>query len=306
MDDDRINKDFDDFLKKRYENHTIEPERALWDGINSRLYQKKIDTGLRKVRYLKVSVFSLTAILAGTIIYFGIITRNDHPENKFVNKIAKTIQPSDTKNDNLLSVNNKQGEKADSMINASALISNNNGSVSSEIKMQKNKLTENKIRENIEISSAQKQDTASINKVRYAKTTSERELMVNKINEDIDITSSEILSNSDSLMNKSFALMKTSIRDSTTIGINNVKAPEKIMIPKYIESGTLKFLEPVTSLMPILARPAMDNSINHQKLAESTYIAQLSQKPDLKELKLPVINQNLTKPEESGTSIISG
>jgi hypothetical protein len=78
MDDDRINKDFDDFLKKRYENHNIEPDKALWEGINSRLCQKKINTGLRKVRYLKVAVFSLAAIFAGTIIFFGIITRNDH------------------------------------------------------------------------------------------------------------------------------------------------------------------------------------------------------------------------------------
>ena len=302
MDDDRINKDFDDFLKKRYENYNIEPDKALWEGINSRLYQKKITTGLRKIRYLKVAVFSLAAIFAGTIIFFGIITRNGHTENQSVIKIAKTIQPFDTTNDNLLSVNNIQVEKADSIINTSTLVSDKTGSVSSGIKTKKSKLSENKIRENIEILSTKKKDTASVNKVRYANTASKRELTVNKINEDIDITSATGLLNSDSLKNKSFALMKTAIRDSATIGINNVKAPEKIKIPIYIEHGSLKFLEPVTSLMPILARPTMDKSINHQILAESTDITQLSQKSDLNELKSPVINQSLTKPEDSGTS----
>ena len=134
MDDDRINKDFDDFLKKRYENYNIEPDKALWEGINSRLYQKKITTGLRKIRYLKVAVFSLAAIFAGTIIFFGIITRNGHTENQSVIKIAKTIQPFDTTNDNLLSVNNIQVEKADSIINTSTLVSDKTGSVSSGIK----------------------------------------------------------------------------------------------------------------------------------------------------------------------------
>ena len=93
MDDDRINKEFDDFLKKRYENHTIEPERALWDGINSRLYQKKTDFNLRKVRHLKVAVASLAMVLISTFIYFEIKTKNHQPEYQSVNQIEKTIIP---------------------------------------------------------------------------------------------------------------------------------------------------------------------------------------------------------------------
>lgn len=294
MDDDRINKDFDDFLKNRYENHTIEPERALWDGINSRLYQKKIDTGLRKVRYLKVAVFSLAAIFAGTIIYFGIITRNDHTENQSVNKITKTIQPSDTTKDNLLSVNNKQGEKADSIINASALISYNNGSVSSEIKIQKNKLTENKIRENIEISSAQKQDTTSINKVRYADTISKKKLAVNKIIEDITNTSSSDLSYSDSLKNKSVTLKTTGSSDTATIGINNVETIEKIMIPKNIESGSLKFLEPNTSFLSVIVRSGTDKTVNLQ-MAGNDEITKVSEFSYKAYSKLDEKNQNLSQ-----------
>ena len=194
MDDDGINKDFDDFLKKHYENHIIKPERALWEGINSRLNQEKIDIGLRKVRYLKVFVFSLAAIFVGTIITFFIS----------LTEIDKTVSPSDTTNNNLLYVNNSQVIKTDSIINASGLISNQTGSVSGEIKIKKNKLTYNKIRESKEMLSTQKQDSELVNNFYYNNTISKRELAVNKIKEDITIKSSSFVSNSDSLKNLLF------------------------------------------------------------------------------------------------------
>jgi hypothetical protein len=265
MDDDGINKDFDDFLKKHYENHIIKPERALWEGINSRLNQEKIDIGLRKVRYLKVFVFSLAAIFVGTIITFFIS----------LTEIDKTVSPSDTTNNNLLYVNNSQVIKTDSIINASGLISNQTGSVSGEIKIKKNKLTYNKIRESKEMLSTQKQDSELVNNFYYNNTISKRELAVNKIKEDITIKSSSFVSNSDSLKNLSFALMTFGIRDSSTMGINIAKALEKISIPIYIDTGL-------------------------------TGIMQLSQNSDQCDLKLSGLTQNLTQSGESRASKSGG
>lgn len=301
MDEDRINKEFDDFLKNRYEDHTIEPDKVLWEGINSRLYQKKIDIGLSKVRYLKVAVFSLAAIFAGTIIYFGIITLNDHPKNQSINKIAKRIQPSDTENDSLLPVINTNGEKPDSIIDASTLISNQNNAVSDGIKIKKNKLTGNKIHENIVISAAQNIDTASINKVSYANTISKKEFTFNNINENINITSSMVLSNSDSLNKKFFDLKTVGIRDSSTIGVNKVKGIEKIKPPKYIEPGSLKFLKPIIADLQLAIRPNIDKS-DHLHIVTATEITQLSQRSDQDDLKLAGLNQNITLSGESGTS----
>lgn len=301
MDEDRINKEFDDFLKNRYEDHTIEPDKVLWEGINSRLYQKKIDIGLSKVRYLKVAVFSLAAIFAATIIYFGIITLNDHPKNQSINKIAKRIQPSDTENDSLLPVINTNGEKPDSIIDASTIISNQNNAVSDGIKIKKNKLTGNKIHENIVISAAQNIDTASINKVSYANTISKKEFTINNINENINITSSMVLSNSDSLNKKVFDLKAVGIRDSSTIGVNKVKGIEKIKPPKYIEPGSLKFLKPIIADLQLAIRPNIDKS-DHLHIVTATEITQLSQRSDQDDLKLAGLNQNITLSGESGTS----
>lgn len=105
--DTRTDKEFDDLLRKRYEDHTIEPGRALWEGINTHLYQKKTDRNIRKVRQLKIAISAVAAILAGVIVYSVIRTEENKPETQIISEIPVTSAPAD--NEDLLKsgLNNK-------------------------------------------------------------------------------------------------------------------------------------------------------------------------------------------------------
>lgn len=113
----RTDKEFDDLLRKRYEDHTIEPEKALWEGINTRLYQKKIDRNIYKVRQLKIAVSAVAAILAGVIVYSMIRTKDNKPETQIISEIP--VKPAPAENENLLKsginnkINNKRSEYSD-------------------------------------------------------------------------------------------------------------------------------------------------------------------------------------------------
>jgi len=113
----RTDKEFDDLLRKRYEDHTIEPERALWEGINTRLYQKKIDSNIRKVRQLKIALSAVAAILAGVVVYSLIMTKENKPETQILSEIPVTSAPDP--NESLLKsglnnkLNNEKSEYSD-------------------------------------------------------------------------------------------------------------------------------------------------------------------------------------------------
>jgi hypothetical protein len=117
MDANRSDKEFDDLLRKGYEDHTIEPERALWEGINTRLYQKKIDRNIHKIRQLKIAISAAAAILAGVIIYSRIKTMENKTEIQSISEIPGTPAPAENKDSNLLKLryNNKinDGNSAD-------------------------------------------------------------------------------------------------------------------------------------------------------------------------------------------------
>jgi len=93
-------KEFDDLLRRRYEDHIIEPEKSLWEGINTRLYQKKIDRNIRKVRQLKIAISSVAAILAGVIVYSIISTKENKHETQIISGIPVTSAPAE--NESLL------------------------------------------------------------------------------------------------------------------------------------------------------------------------------------------------------------
>ena len=258
MDDDIINKDFDDFLKKRYENHIIEPERALWEGINARLYQKKFDNSFRKVRNLKVATASLVMSLVATFIYFEIKIQKYQPEAQSISEIAKTEASSDNLSDNISPLkqsNFTKGEKSDSINNVSKLASNLSIVGSSE----------------------------------------------NKPNADDNLSSSNLALKMDILNNYPSTLMTNGIRDSSIIGTNNVKAFEKIKISIGMEPASLKFFEPITSILPIIVNSGKEKYINLQ-IDGLTKITQVSQKSDHGDLKLSGLHQNLIQSGVSGTS----
>jgi hypothetical protein len=98
--DARTDKEFDDLLRKRYEGHTIEPDRTLWEGINTRLYQKKIDRNIHKVRQLKIAISAIAAILAGVIVYSWIRTKENKNETQIISEVPVISSPDE--NNNLL------------------------------------------------------------------------------------------------------------------------------------------------------------------------------------------------------------
>jgi len=113
----RTDKEFDDFLRKRYEDHTIEPEKSLWEGIIMRLYQKKIDRNIYKIRQLKIAISAIAAILTGVVVYSLITTRGNKHETQIISEIPVTSAP--VENENLLKsginnkINNKKPEYSD-------------------------------------------------------------------------------------------------------------------------------------------------------------------------------------------------
>ncbi len=103
----RTDKEFDDLLKKRYEDHTIKPDRELWEGINTRLYQKKTDRNIHKVRQLKIAISAVAAILAGVIVYSWIRTREIKNETQIISEISVISAPDKNKNILTSDLNNK-------------------------------------------------------------------------------------------------------------------------------------------------------------------------------------------------------
>jgi len=136
MDNEIFNKEFDDFLKKRYENHTIEPDRALWEKINARLYHKKFDKSFRKVRQLIVAITSLALILVATFIYFELKTEKYQPETKPISETTKTtVAPNE-----LLvpkQNNNTQEKNSDTLDKVSVFTSDRTSLESNERKTKK-------------------------------------------------------------------------------------------------------------------------------------------------------------------------
>jgi hypothetical protein len=241
MDDNRINNDFDDFLKKRYENHTIEPDGELWEGLNARLYQKKFNKSFSNVRNLKIAIVSLAIFLVATFLYFEVKTQKFQHETQSISEISKTSVSSDKSNENLLTVkqeNNTRKGKIDSNNNISGLASDLSIGASSENKTKRINVTDSQTRENNKIQSAQKPVSAFI---------------------------------------------------------------EKIEITKDLELGSLKFFKPINPILIFNIKPDIENPVNLQ-MAGVTKIFQVSQKPEKRGLKSPILNQSLTVSGESGTA----
>lgn len=109
MNANRTDKEFDDLLRKRYEDHIIEPEKSLWEGINTRLYQKKIDRNIYKVRQLKIAISAVVAILTGVVVYSLIGTKGNKHETQIISELpGKQASAEKVEGDSLkLSNNNK-------------------------------------------------------------------------------------------------------------------------------------------------------------------------------------------------------
>ena len=63
------NNHFDNFFRNRYKKHTITPEKELWENINSRMNQKKLNISLRKIQRLKIAVTIFAFVLIGTLTF---------------------------------------------------------------------------------------------------------------------------------------------------------------------------------------------------------------------------------------------
>ena len=61
------NNHFDNFFRDRYKEHTIAPEKELWENINSRMNQKKLIISIRKIQRLKIAVTVFAFVLIGTL-----------------------------------------------------------------------------------------------------------------------------------------------------------------------------------------------------------------------------------------------
>ncbi len=94
MEADRTDKEFDKVFRKRYESHSIVPDRSLWEGINTRLYQKKIDGNFHKVRQLKIAISAVAAILTGVIVYSLTKPSDNKPEIPIISEVPKTQSSS--------------------------------------------------------------------------------------------------------------------------------------------------------------------------------------------------------------------
>lgn len=169
-----IDKDFDESLKKRYENHAIEPDKALWEGINARLYQKKFNRSNSKVRNLKATIALLAMLLVVIFIYYQTKTQKYQPGIRPVSEIAKITVSFDKSNENLPTVkqdNNTHREKTDSDNNIQGLVSNSSITAFSENATKKIKFTDNQITENKELQSEQEEVSAFYEKNEITKGT---------------------------------------------------------------------------------------------------------------------------------------
>ncbi len=112
MEANRADKEFDDLLRKRYEGHSKVPDRILWESINTRLYHKKIDRNIHRVKQLKIAISAVAAILTGVIAYSLIKSTDNNPEIQIVSEISGT-QPSSVNEDEIMQQNNlKNDEKS--------------------------------------------------------------------------------------------------------------------------------------------------------------------------------------------------
>ncbi len=98
--------EFDSFLKEKYKNHRLNPDEELWEGINSRINQNKLQSNIKQVRRLKYISASLAASLIISFIYFEHRLRtHEKPEiaQESVNNISteNTFQSVDSLNVNL-------------------------------------------------------------------------------------------------------------------------------------------------------------------------------------------------------------
>jgi len=59
---------FDNLLRDRYKKHTIPPEKELWENINSRVNQKKLNTYSRRILRLRIAATILAFALIGSLI----------------------------------------------------------------------------------------------------------------------------------------------------------------------------------------------------------------------------------------------
>jgi len=101
----RTDKEFDDLLRKRYEDHTIEPEESLWEGINMRLYQKKIDRNIHKIRQLKIAISAVAAILTGVIVYSLIGSKENRHEIQMISELPVKQATAEKAEGDLLKLN---------------------------------------------------------------------------------------------------------------------------------------------------------------------------------------------------------
>lgn len=97
------NNHFDDLVRDRYEKHTIPPEKEMWENINSRVNQKKLNEYLRRIQRLRIAAAILAFALIGSIILYEIdsnkqddpITDLYKPENPAID-LVKPGLPADT------------------------------------------------------------------------------------------------------------------------------------------------------------------------------------------------------------------
>lgn len=259
MDDDRINNEFDDLLKKRYEDHTIEPEKALWEDINMRLYQKKIDKNLLRVRQLRVAISAIAAVLIGVFVYFEIKTQKYQPENQPISEIPGTPATINNTDKNLLILeqnNQTNGKKSDNLNNKTP------GKFIPESKENKAKIIK--------------------------ATPSAAAQFFNLI--------------SDSSDNHAVLLTSGGINDSSAIKNDDIQPIANIILPEYMQAGSLKIIKPITSVLPGIVRSGINNSVNLQ-ISGSNVITQGPEKSNQANLMLSEVNQGLT---QSGGSTVAG
>jgi len=108
----RTDKEFDDLLRKRFEGHSIGPDRALWEGINTRLYQKRIDSNIHRVKQLRIAISAVAAILTGVVVYSIFKTTDNKPDIQITSEIPVT-RPSSENVDKIetMKQNNLQDEE---------------------------------------------------------------------------------------------------------------------------------------------------------------------------------------------------
>ena len=97
------NNHFDILLRDRYEKHTIPPEKELWENINSRVNQKKLNEYLRRIQRLRIAAAILAFTLIGSIILYEIdsnklddpVTDLDIQDNPTID-LNQPVLPADT------------------------------------------------------------------------------------------------------------------------------------------------------------------------------------------------------------------